>query len=42
LESWPSGLRRAPAKGVYVNPYRGFESLALRHYFLYFNSLEGR
>jgi len=29
-ERWPSGLRRTPGKCVYVNPYRGFESLSLR------------
>ena len=29
-ERWPSGRRRAPAKGVYLNRYRGFESLPLR------------
>ena len=32
LETWPSGRRRFPAKEVYgVEPYRGFESLRLRH-----------
>ena len=31
VETWPSGWRRAPAKGVYGEPYRGFESLRLRH-----------
>lgn len=32
LESWPSGRRRSPAKGVYgQNLYQGFESLTLRH-----------
>ena len=30
-ETWPSGRRRSPAKGVYGKPYRGFESLRLRH-----------
>ena len=30
-ERWPSGRRRSPAKGVYPNRYRGFESLSLRH-----------
>jgi hypothetical protein len=30
VERWPSGLRRTPGKCVYVNPYRGFESLFLR------------
>ena len=31
-ETWPSGRRRSPAKGVYVNAYRGFESLRLCHH----------
>jgi hypothetical protein len=31
LERWPSGRRRSPAKGVYLDRYRGFESLPLRH-----------
>ncbi len=32
-ESWPSGRRRSPAKGVYgQNLYQGFESLTLRHF----------
>ncbi len=31
LERWPSGRRRAPAKGVEGEPSRGFESLPLRH-----------
>ena len=30
LERWPSGLRRSPAKGVWINVHRGFESLPLR------------
>ncbi len=30
-ERWPSGRRRSPAKGVYLDRYRGFESLPLRH-----------
>ena len=30
-ERWPSGRRRSPAKGVYRERYRGFESLLLRH-----------
>ncbi len=30
LERCPSGLRSTPGKRVYVNPYRGFESLSLR------------
>ena len=30
-ERWPSGRRRAPAKGVGGEPSRGFESLPLRH-----------
>ena len=29
-ETWPSGRRRSPAKGVYRKRYRGFESLPLR------------
>jgi hypothetical protein len=28
-ETWPSGRRRSPAKGVNVNAFRGFESLRL-------------
>ncbi len=31
LEGWPSGRRRTPGKCVYGRPYRGFESLSLRH-----------
>ena len=31
-ETWPSGRRRSPAKGVYRRRYRGFESLPLRHF----------
>ena len=31
-ESWPSGWRRSPAKGVRANALRGFESLTLRHF----------
>ncbi len=31
-ERWPSGRRRSPAKGVYPEGYRGFESHPLRHY----------
>jgi hypothetical protein len=31
-ERWPSGRRRSPAKGVYPEGYRGFESLPLRHF----------
>ncbi len=34
-ETWPSGRRRSPAKGVYRERYRGFESLRLRHYPLF-------
>ena len=30
-ETWPSGRRRSPAKGVGGKPSRGFESLRLRH-----------
>ena len=30
-ERCPSGLRSTPGKCVYVNAYRGFESLSLRH-----------
>lgn len=30
-ERWPSGRRRSPAKGVYPEGYRGFESHPLRH-----------
>ena len=30
LEKWPSGRRRSPAKGVWGNSHRGFESLFLR------------
>ena len=33
MEGWPSGLRRTPGKCVYGKPYRGFESLSLRHLF---------
>ena len=29
-ERWPSGRRRSPAKGVYPEGYRGFESHPLR------------
>ena len=32
-ETWPSGRRRSPAKGVGGKPSRGFESLRLRHLF---------
>ena len=31
-ETWPSGRRRSPAKGVGPEGSRGFESLRLRHY----------
>jgi hypothetical protein len=32
MERCPSGLRSTPGKCVYgLNPYRGFESLSLRH-----------
>ncbi len=31
-ERWPSGRRRSPAKGVYRERYRGFESLLLRQF----------
>ena len=31
METWPSGRRRSPAKGVDGEPSRGFESLRLRH-----------
>ncbi len=31
-ERWPSGLRRTPGTRVYGKPYRGFESLSLRHF----------
>ena len=31
VETWPSGRRRSPAKGVGGKPSRGFESLRLRH-----------
>ena len=31
-ETWPSGRRRSPAKGVTGKLVRGFESLRLRHY----------
>ena len=31
-ELWPSGRRRAPAKGVNGEPFRGFESLRLRQH----------
>ncbi len=31
VETWPSGRRRSPAKGVDGQPSRGFESLRLRH-----------
>ena len=31
LETWPSGRRRSPAKGVGPEGSRGFESLRLRH-----------
>ena len=30
-ETWPSGRRRSPAKGVDGKPSRGFESHRLRH-----------
>ena len=33
-ETWPSGRRRSPAKGVGGKPSRGFESLRLRHHIL--------
>ncbi len=29
LERWPSGRRRSPAKGVWGQTHRGFESLSL-------------
>ena len=32
LETWPSGRRRSPAKGVGPEGSRGFESLRLRHH----------
>ena len=31
-ETWPSGRRRSPAKGVGPEGSRGFESLRLRHH----------
>ena len=31
VETWPSGRRRSPAKGVGPEGSRGFESLRLRH-----------
>ena len=31
-ETWPSGRRRSPAKGVDGKPSRGFESHRLRHF----------
>ena len=31
METWPSGRRRSPAKGVGEESSRGFESLRLRH-----------
>ena len=33
-ETWPSGRRRSPAKGVGEESSRGFESLRLRHHIL--------
>ena len=33
-ETWPSGRRRSPAKGVGPEGSRGFESLRLRHHIL--------
>ena len=32
METWPSGRRRSPAKGVDGKPSRGFESHRLRHF----------
>jgi hypothetical protein len=32
-ETWPSGRRRSPAKGVDGEPSRGFESHRLRHFY---------
>ena len=41
-ESWPSGRRRSPAKGVYgQNLYQGFESLTLRHILKSLNYIQG-
>ncbi len=31
MESWQSGRMRILGKDVYGQPYRGFESLTLRH-----------
>ena len=31
MDRWPSGRRRLPAKEVYEQSYRGFESLPIRH-----------
>ena len=39
-ETWPSGRRRSPAKGVGPEGSRGFESLRLRHHTFYL-SLNG-
>ena len=42
-ETWPSGRRRSPAKGVDGEPSRGFESLRLRQtssFFQYFSALQ--
>ena len=30
MDRWPSGRRRLPAKEVYEQSYRGFESLPIR------------
>ena len=38
-ETWPSGRRRSPAKGVGPEGSRGFESLRLRHPPFSFNSV---
>ncbi len=34
METWPSGRRRSPAKGVDGKPSRGFESHRLRHHLM--------
>ncbi len=39
-ETWPSGRRRSPAKGVGPKGSRGFESHRLRHHFSSSNSLK--
>ncbi len=40
-ETWPSGRRRSPAKGVGPEGSRGFESLRLRHIPLNLNGIFG-